>query len=138
MSRETKRELHGKATFTPKAKTCRMLGYSTLFNIKMKNTYKIIMDNAVYRRHDCYFKHYTEEPGLLNDDVHERHHEDYSIKEDENYDEKTLLEDTPNNYNLKERKRYDDKNLHTTKAHTVTGWQNNLCYTDSENDKRGE
>jgi hypothetical protein len=82
----SQRELHGGATFTPKAKTCRMLGHSTLSNIKMNNTYKVLIDNAVYDRHDCYFKHYTEEPSLLNDDVNERHHEDYPIKEDENYD----------------------------------------------------
>jgi hypothetical protein len=66
--------------------------------------------------------------------VNKRHHDDYPIKKDENYDDIFINTKTTNKYNLRERKRYDYKKLHTGKAYTVTGWRNNLCYTDFEND----
>jgi hypothetical protein len=46
------RELMGGLTFTPKAISCRMLGYGETSNPSMHNTYIVLINNAAYYRHD--------------------------------------------------------------------------------------
>jgi hypothetical protein len=65
---KAQRELIGGLTFTPKAISCRMRGYGETTNPSMYNTYLVLINNAAYYRHDCYFEHYQEAPSLLDND----------------------------------------------------------------------
>jgi hypothetical protein len=65
------RKLMGGLTFSPKAISCRMLGYGETSNPSMHDTYIVLINNAAYSRkinEDCYFEHYQEAPSLLDDD----------------------------------------------------------------------
>jgi hypothetical protein len=64
-----------------------MLGYVQTPNIKMANTYIFLINNGVYYRHDCYFKHYQDNPSLLQEDLNKRHSDNFPDKIPEKYNE---------------------------------------------------
>jgi hypothetical protein len=69
----------GELTFTPKAISCRTLGYGETTNPSMHNTYVVLNNNAAYYLHDCYFEHYQEAPILLDADELTRYVDTYAI-----------------------------------------------------------
>jgi hypothetical protein len=89
-SDEREKLQYGKAA-APKARRCRMIGYATDTNIEHKNSYLCLehgTTNSVTVRHDCYFKHYTDDsPSLLSAEVEQREQSTFSPEEPVNYDE---------------------------------------------------
>jgi hypothetical protein len=81
------RQQQGGIAFATKAQSCRMLGYVHTPNIKMANTYIVLINNGVYYRHDCYFEHYQDNPSLLQEDLNKRYPENFPEEIPENYDE---------------------------------------------------
>lgn len=81
---------HGKA-FNPRGRRCRMLGYAGDANIATKNSYQCLIygtTNSVLIRHDCYFKHYTDdEPSLLSAEVNQRDQSSFVPPQAVDYDE---------------------------------------------------
>jgi hypothetical protein len=64
----------GKA-FTCKDRPCRMLCYVDAYvDHTIKNSYIILTETvSIFVRHDCYFRHFTPFPSLLNVEVENRH-----------------------------------------------------------------
>ena len=77
--------------FQARGRRCRMLGYPSFPHLRTKNSYICLQHgttNSIAVRHDCYFKHFTDdEPSLLSAEVEQRSHDtfkreslvDYSI-----------------------------------------------------------
>jgi hypothetical protein len=92
-----------------------MLGYVQTPNIKMVNTYIALVNNGIYYGHDCYFKHYQENPSLLQEDRNKRYPDNFPDEISENYDESFCqqVDDFPikSNHFIEPHQLRDRKNL---------------------------
>ena len=67
--------------FQARGRRCRMMGYPITPDIRSKNSFICLLhgtSNQIRTRHDCYFKHYTDnEPSLLSAEVKQRSPDTY-------------------------------------------------------------
>ena len=119
--------------FQLRGRRCRMLGYPTYPHLRTKNSYICLRHGTakdIVVRHDCYFKHFTDnEPSLLSAEVEKRSQDtfipdpivDYSVlfqSESSTNDSSEIAEvSTPDENNVVIKELFERKNVYDEYHH---------------------